>query len=101
MSRAVVVEIVHLDDCPLWRTAAGRVRQAMNATGLDPDAVHYREVATSDAPVDFPGSPTILIDGRDPFRTDAPVGPTCRRYRTDEGFDVAPSLEELVEAITE
>lgn len=40
----------------------------------------------------FRGSPTILIDGRDPFATGAePIGLTCRVYRTDEGVQGAPT----------
>ncbi len=44
----------------------------------------------------FHGSPTILIDGRDPFVTGGePVGLTCRVYRTDEGPQGAPTVAEF------
>lgn len=93
------VELVHLDDCPLWEGAARRLREAMRTAGLDPTNLQYRNVTAEDAPADFPGSPTILVDGRDPFPTAAPAGPTCRRYRTDRGLDLAPSLEQLVRVL--
>lgn len=94
------VELVHLDDCPLWRDAAARLRDAMRAAGLDPATVRYRSVVTANAPLDFPGSPTILIDGRDAFPAAVPAGPTCRRYPTERGLDFAPSLDELVDVLT-
>lgn len=34
---------------------------------------------------DFPGSPTVWIDGLDPVRSDVPPGLACRLYRTDTG----------------
>jgi hypothetical protein len=94
------VELVHLDDCPLWRGAATRLREAMRMVGLDPTGVRYRSVATAVAPAEFPGSPTILIGGRDPFAGDAAAGPACRRFPTERGLDVAPSLAQLVAALS-
>lgn len=94
------VELVHLDDCPLWRGAATRLRAAMRMVGLDPTHVRYRSVATAATPADFPGSPTILIEGQDPFAGDAAGAPACRRYSTERGLDVAPSLAQLVAALS-
>lgn len=94
------VELVHLDDCPLWRGAAERVREAMRMAGVDPATLRDRCVAAEDAPVDFPGSPTILIDGLDPFAGAMPAGPACRRYPTEHGLDLAPSMEQLVKVLT-
>jgi hypothetical protein len=46
--------------------------------------------------IGFPGSPTILIDGRDPFGGEsAPVGFACRLYQTPTGLEGAPSVDEL------
>jgi hypothetical protein len=48
----------------------------------------------------FRGSPTILIDGRDPFANEAaPFGLSCRVYRTERGLEGSPSLEQLREAL--
>ncbi len=44
----------------------------------------------------FHGSPTVLVDGRDPFAApDAAVGLSCRLYQTDDGPAGAPSVEQL------
>jgi hypothetical protein len=72
----------------------------MGRAGVDPASLRDCSVAIGDAPADFPGSPTILIDGRDPFAGATPVGPVCRRYPTEHGLDFAPSLEQLVEVLT-
>ncbi|MGH9027702.1 MAG: thioredoxin family protein [Acidimicrobiia bacterium] len=100
MSAAVQVELVYLDECPHWRDADRRIREAMHRVGLDPGRVRYHGVTTTDAAADFPGSPTILLDGRDVFPAPAPAGPTCRRYSTEQGVEGAPSLEQLVDVFT-
>jgi hypothetical protein len=99
--RPATVELVHLDDCPHWHEAATRLDEAMRTSGHDPARVRHRSFPTTSAPAGFPGSPTILIDGRDPFPTTTPAGPTCRRYRTEHGVDVAPSLDQLTEALSD
>lgn len=49
----------------------------------------------------FRGSPTILIDGRDPFAVeDAPVGFSCRVYLTDVGYEGSPSVAQLREVLS-
>ena len=98
MSQTVDVELVHLDDCPLWQGAAERLREAMRSAGLDPTSLRYRSVTAEDAPADFPGSPTILVDGRDPFPSAAPAA--CRRYPPDRGPALAPSHEQLLRVLT-
>ena len=48
----------------------------------------------------FIGSPTFLIDGRDPFsEPDAMVGVACRVYRTPSGLAGVPTLEALTSAL--
>ncbi|MGC8480643.1 MAG: thioredoxin family protein [Acidimicrobiales bacterium] len=48
----------------------------------------------------FPGSPTILIDGEDPFPSDPGVtGLSCRRYALDHGGIGIPDEEMLRKVI--
>ena len=50
--------------------------------------------------VGFRGSPSVLVNGRDPFAdADAPVGFTCRVYETDAGLAGAPTVEQLLAAV--
>jgi hypothetical protein len=46
--------------------------------------------------VGFTGSPTLLIEGTDPFaRPGAPVALACRTYPTPSGLAGAPTIEQL------
>jgi hypothetical protein len=98
----VQVTVQYFDGCPNWKTAAARVRQALDATGRAEVALEHEKVETlEDAErLGFVGSPTLLIDGRDPFATPgAPVGLACRRYRTREGLAGSPTVEQLFEVL--
>jgi hypothetical protein len=55
------------------------------------------ETAEDTERIRFIGSPTILLDGRDPFDgTDSgPFGLTCRVYSTPEGLVGSPTPEQL------
>ena len=91
----------YFDGCPNWITADERLKDALRVTGVTA-TVNYETVETpGDAErTGFRGSPTILIDGEDPFADQAGrVGLTCRMYRTEQGPEGAPSLEQLVVAI--
>jgi hypothetical protein len=60
-------------------------------------------VVTSDQQArerEFGGSPTILIDGKDPFGVPgAPVGLTCRMYPSRSGLSGVPDLDDLRDAL--
>jgi len=96
VSRSPDVVLVYLDECPHWRTADERLRDAMRLSGLDPGKLRHQRATAERVPADFPGSPAIFVDGRDPFATTVPRGPACRRYQTEAGPDGAPSVAQLV-----
>jgi hypothetical protein len=92
------VRLLYFDDCPNWRVAEARLKEALAGIGADPNAVVYEQVTTAEEAeaLGFRGSPTILVDGADPFADpDAPTGLTCRIYRTDTGVQPAPTVEQL------
>jgi hypothetical protein len=98
----VVVEVTLLsfDDCPNWRRAADLIERL--AREHQDVTVSYRIVNTdSDAQqLGFVGSPTILIDGVDPWATsDAPVGLSCRIFATPDGPKGSPTWEQLTAAV--
>ena len=94
--------LLYFERCPHWREAESRARQALREVGLSEEALGMRRVeALEDAErLSFRGSPTLLVDGEDPF-TDpgAPVGLACRVYPTSAGPAGAPSVEELTAAL--
>jgi hypothetical protein len=82
------VELLWWDGCPSTERALADLRAALSDVGLDPATVELREVETDDQAERerFPGSPTILVDGRDVFPSDeAPIGLSCRMYRLGDG----------------
>ena len=89
------LELLYVEDCPNWRVAAERLDVV--AAGRDL-VVDLRLVASAEEAeeVQFRGSPTVLVDGRDPFATgDEPFGLACRIYQTPNGPAGSPTIEQL------
>lgn len=96
------VRLLYVDGCPSWQEADRRLAQALERLGHDPGAVVRVPVTTPGDAVRlaFQGSPTVLVDGRDPFAAeDDPVGLSCRLYRTPDGLVGSPTVEQLVEVL--
>jgi len=92
------IVIRYFDGCPHWRLAAERVRDALQLAGLTDATVEHEPVETMEDAIrtGFRGSPTILVDGTDPWAEgDAPIGLACRIYRTEAGPQGAPTVAEL------
>ena len=93
------IELLYFDDCPNWTTADERLQEIATARGLE---VERRLVTTPEEAERsrFRGSPTILVDGRDPFaRGDEPFGLSCRRFQTPDGPAGSPTIEQLEAAL--
>jgi heavy metal translocating P-type ATPase len=98
-SESLIVTLQYFDGCPNLHTAEERVREAFRLAGSD-DAqpVKLQQVDTPEQAerMGFRGSPTILIDGRDPWASaELAVGLSCRIYQTEAGPDGAPSAHEI------
>jgi len=87
------VTLQYFDGCPHWKLADERLARVLHGV---PRGKVTREYQRIDSPetaerIGFHGSPTILVDGRDPFAGGAePVGMTCQVYRTEQGAQGAP-----------
>lgn len=94
------VVLQYFDDCPNWRDTRGDL-EVLAAEGFDIDLRLQRITTVEEAEVTgFRGSPTVLIDGRDPFADqEAPVGLACRIYRTPDGLAGTPTRQQLREAL--
>lgn len=93
------VTVLYFGGCPNWQNADARLHEAITRLGRSDIAVTRRQVVSAEQAeqLSFRGSPTILVDGRDPFADPgAPVGLSCRVYGTDTGLDGAPTVEQLV-----
>jgi hypothetical protein len=98
----VDITLRYFDGCPNWRTARERLREALGESDRPDQQVELEQVATPEEAelLRFRGSPTILIDGEDPFVDGAaPFGLSCRVYRTERGLEGSPSVEQLRQAL--
>lgn len=89
------LELLYFDDCPNWQVAAQRLDDVAGGRGL---TVERRLVTTPEEAEEarFRGSPTILVDGVDPFAAgDEPFGLACRVYQTPDGPAGSPTTEQL------
>ncbi len=93
------VTVLYVERCPHVALAAERVATALDRLGIDAPVleqlVESEERATA---LGFGGSPTVLVDGVDPFPART-AGLSCRLYATEEGPEGAPSVGQLVEAL--
>lgn len=95
------VQLLYFDECPNWRVTDARLREALEAIG-QPVEVERVLVRTPEQAEEwgFRGSPSVLIDGEDPFaQAGAPVGLSCRLYRTPDGIGGSPTVGQLVDAL--
>ncbi|HSN10891.1 MAG TPA: thioredoxin family protein [Propionibacteriaceae bacterium] len=95
------VTLQYFDDCPSWRITGQRLRAALASAGHSEPISYVRVETDEDAErLQFHGSPTILVDGRDPFETSGlTVGLSCRVYRTPAGLAGSPTYEQIVAVI--
>jgi hypothetical protein len=95
------ITLQYFDDCPNWQITDGHL-SSLVAEGLDATVAHQR-IESIDNAIEhrFRGSPTVLIDGVDPFaHHEAPSGLSCRIYDTESGPAGSPTLEQLRAVIT-
>jgi hypothetical protein len=97
---AMDVQLLYFDGCPNWGLMDERLRALAEEFGF---GISYRTVESLEEAEElgFRGSPTVLVDGGDPFASDdGSVGLACRVYQTSEGPAGAPTVDELRAALT-
>ena len=101
-ARSLRVTLRYFDGCPHWRLVYDRLRQVLREEGLpDVEPVLEKVETPEDAErLRFVGSPTILIEGRDPFGdAEAAFGLSCRVYTTPDGLAGSPTPDQLRAAL--
>ena len=96
------VHLLLVDDCPHAAAMAALLRTALDDLGLKRVTFRTTTIASqSEAEANgFVGSPTVLLDGHDPFEVpDARPGLACRVYVTPEGPAGTPTLSALRQAL--
>jgi len=95
------VELLYFDGCPNWRETERRLLTVLEQSGAETDLTYVQVDSPEDAErLGFRGSPTVLVDGRDPFASpEDPAGLSCRVFRTPDGLQGAPTVAQLREAL--
>ena len=95
------VRLLYFDGCPNWQETDQRLREALLVAGLDMTPEHVNVATPEHAErLRFRGSPTVLVNGADPFADEAaPVGLSCRVFQTPDGLRGAPTVAQLVQAL--
>ena len=95
------IDLLYVPECPNRIAARDHLERALALTRVVA-VVREQEIRSGEEAerLGMRGSPTILIDGRDPFvETADPTALSCRLYRSDVGVSGAPTVEQLVEAL--
>jgi hypothetical protein len=95
------IALLYFDGCPNHAETLAMLNELLSEAGWDGD-VQFINVDTQQRAeeLSFRGSPTVLINGDDPFLdTEAPFGLSCRIYPTDDGYRGTPPESELRAAI--
>ena len=97
------VRIRYFEGCPSWEITQARLREVLRSPGIDEDVSIVLEQIKSDhqaRALRFTGSPTVLLDGVDPFAGEQTVfGLACRVYQTEAGLEGSPSVDQLRKAL--
>ncbi|WP_063802160.1 hypothetical protein [Streptomyces sp. WM6378] len=97
------IEILVVPDCPNAEPAAELVGHSLDEASRTDVTVTTRVITTQDEAEHhgFTGSPTLLVDGRDPFAEPGrSPGLACRIYRTPDGPAGLPALDQLRRVLT-
>lgn len=90
------ISLLHFDGCPNWKLADERLGSVV-AERPDVRLSHVLVDSVEEAErLGFRGSPSILVDGVDPFDGgEGGVGLACRIYQTPDGPAGSPTADQL------
>ena len=91
-----------MEGCPNLTLTRQRLALALAAVGRSDTGVRLRLIGTVEEAQElgFVGSPTVLVDGTDPFAaTDSAAGLSCRLYRVGAAMSGSASVEQLIAAL--
>ncbi len=95
------ITVLTVPNCPNGPVIEERIAAALSGREAEVERVEVRE-ETDAARWGMTGSPTVLLNGVDPFaQAGATPGVSCRIYRDADGqADGAPSVDALRKALT-
>jgi hypothetical protein len=89
------------DGCPSWQSARANLEVAAQRIGADIEVDLQNVETAGDAErLGFTGSPTLLLDGTDPFAVPGTEPAlACRVYATPNGLAGSPTVDQLVSVL--
>lgn len=94
--------LLYFEGCPHWLEADRLINEVARTLGHAEIERRIVDTPEKAAAEQFRGSPTILIDGTDPFADlGSPVGLSCRIFQTPDGPAGTPTRAQLLAAIAE
>ncbi|WP_275297597.1 organomercurial lyase [Streptomyces sp. CdTB01] len=99
---AMRITVLTVPECPNAHVVEGRLTRALDGRAADVERVEVGDPEQA-ARLGMTGSPTVLIDGVDPFgMPGTPASLSCRLYRGPDGrVEGAPSVADLRRALAE
>ncbi|MDQ2959427.1 MAG: thioredoxin family protein [Candidatus Dormibacteraeota bacterium] len=97
------ITLQYFAGCPHMALAEQRLAEVLPEVGLTASDIERQVVESPERALllDFHGSPTVVVNGRDAFPVDAaPAGFACRVYQTLDGPQGAPTVAQLREVLT-
>ena len=96
------IELLYFDGCPTYRSTEEDLRRVLVEEGVEAEVELVKVNSDEEARrLRFAGSPTLRIDGRDPFPISerGERGLACRVYATPEGMKGTPTAAMIREAL--
>ena len=89
------VAVLSLPGCPHTELLVARLTRALDDVGYDV-CLDLQTIGSAEAEqAGFRGSPTLLLDGVDPFPAPKQTSWACRLYGTEAGLEGSPSVSQL------
>lgn len=95
------VTLLYFDDCPNWKDLDRHLQTLTTELGNLVVTRHLVDTPEEAERTSFRGSPSVIVDGIDPFADpDAPVGLSCRVYQTPGSLVGSPTIDQLRTVLT-
>jgi len=97
------IELMFFEGCPSWKEAHQHLVDILKSQGINIEII-LRNIETNKEAVkyQFPGSPTIKVNGNDIFPTNQTnYSLSCRVYETSQGFKGSPTTDMINKKLLE
>lgn len=102
-TKIINIELMYFEGCPSWKVAHQFLVEILEKQDIKTEII-LRNIETNEeaAKYQFPGSPTIKVNGNDIFpthQTNYALG--CRVYETSQGYKGSPTKDMIYKKLLE